>query len=177
MGEQKRRRACWAAEDLASPNKMQAGYNLDLTRLSLLHGYRGCKVRQPADPLSPEGAQSEDKTHNETDNKRTCEGKGILCVCKRDGGWGERERGRAGARPSLGQPRCGTSGTSRLRSHGGAAASGCEVSLRERGPERDGHPLPTGEGGENATGSDASGARGNSHAQGDRKENRRVVTL
>ena len=66
MGEQKRRRACWAAEDLASPNKMQAGYNLDLTRLSLLHGYRGCKVRQPADPLSPEGAQSEDKTHNET---------------------------------------------------------------------------------------------------------------
>ena len=147
MGGQERRRACWAADYLASPGKVQASNNLAMTRLRHLRGHKRCKVTQPADP--PLLRELRARTKNITRQTTVAHARGRECCASARGmeGGGERERGRAGARPSLGQPRCGTSVPLRIRSHGGAAACGCEGSLRERGPERDGHPLPTGEGG------------------------------
>ena len=74
IGRQERRRAYWAAEYLTSPGKKQTRFNLNKTRLNLLHGYRECKVTQTAAPSHLRKLRARTR-HNRTNRSRASEAK------------------------------------------------------------------------------------------------------
>jgi len=137
-------------------------------------------VTQPADPPLLRELRARAK-HNGTSIRRACEAKGILCVCKRDGGWGRKKTWASSSdgEPKLASP-CGSSGPSRLGSHGlGAAGGGVKAVCGSGALSGMGNRYQTRAGGEERNwGSSPRSQEGKGeNAPRGRKEDRRVVTL